>query len=422
MSPPNAIYAKRSRTEARAPACNILEPRILERLPPSVSHSDLTLLGKILEVRPTAESTTALRLGFFDKYFSWPSLVELANVHDLLAPLVFALLERSLLFSVPQTSDAATRERHVTTRLTSTWNQHLERQDDLRDQLLTIIAALNQREITPLLIKGACHLTEMEGWSSARGMRDLDIVVQPAQLGDAAAALKLLGYEFAYLPELDGQHHLPQMHLRDRHGAVELHSNALAFNAEPLLPTDKIWELSTHRDFRGTQFRKLSAAWHVLHGLLHHQVADRGHARHLLALKGLWEFSMGANELAAEDWHRTIAHMENSGQIDVLLSWVAQGNSLFGLPIPESVRITENARAHASKTMRRAAWPYPLRRAMFITDQFGFAFHPDTLALRYGSRRERSKLGMAGKHLIHLLRKYRSDALRRLIGSNRRIS
>ena len=59
---------------------------------------------------------------------------------------------------------------------------------------------------------------------------------------------------------------------------------------------------------------------------------------------------------------------------------------------------------------------------MFITDQFGFAFHPETLALRYGSRRQRSKLGMAGKHLIYLVRKYGSDALRRLIGSNRRIS
>ncbi|WP_291574603.1 nucleotidyltransferase family protein [Bradyrhizobium sp.] len=394
----------------------------MERLPPSVSHSDLALLGKILEVRPTTASSAALRLAFFDKCFSWPSLVEFANAHDLLAPFVLALRDRSLLFPVPHTCDSATREKHVTTRLTSTWNQHLERQDDLRDQLLTIIAALNEREITPLLIKGACHLTEMEGWSVARGMRDLDIVVQPAELGDATAALKLLGYEFANLPELDGQHHLLQMQLSDRHGAVELHSNALAFNAEPLLPTDRIRELSVNRDFRGTQFRKLPAAWHVLHGLLHHQVADRGHARHLLALKGLWEFSMGANELSARDWHVIIAYMENSGQIDVLLSWVAQGNSLFGLPIPETVRITENARAHASETIRRAAWPYPLRRAMFITDQFGFAFHPDTLAQRYGSRRERSKLGMAGKHLIYLLRKYRGDALHRLIGSNRRIS
>src|ERR1700738_2407718 len=151
-SPPNAIYAKRSREPRRVqPACNILEPRILERLPPSVSHSDLTLLGKILEVRPTAASTTALRLGFFDKYFSWASLVDFANAHDLLAPLIFALRERSLLFPVPHSSDSATREKHVTSRLTSTWNQHLERQDDLRDQLLTIIAALNEGEITPLL-------------------------------------------------------------------------------------------------------------------------------------------------------------------------------------------------------------------------------------------------------------------------------
>lgn len=394
----------------------------MERLPPSVSHSDLTLLGKILEVRPTTASSSALRFAFFDERFSWPSLVEFATAHDLLAPLVFALRERSLLLPVPHTLDSAAREKHITTRLTSTWNQHLERQDDLRDQLLTIIAALNEREITPLLVKGACHLTELEGWCKARGMRDLDIVVQPAQLGGAATALELLGYEFAHPPELDGLHHLPEMHLRDRHGAVELHSNALAFNAEPVLPSNRIWELSTLQVFRGKRFRTLPAAWHILHGLLHHQVADRGHARHLLALKGLWEFSMGASKLSAQDWHPIIGHMANGGQSDVLLSWVAQANLLFGLQIPEPITITENAMVHARETTRRAAWPYPLRRAMFITDQFGFAFRADTLALRYGSRHKRSKLGLAGSHLIHLFRKYRGDALSRIVGSNRRIS
>ena len=394
----------------------------MERLPPSVSHSALNLLGKILEIRPAAGSTTALRLGFFDQTFSWPSLLNFANEHDLLAPLVFALRQRSLLFPVPHAAGADTQEKHITSRLTSAYNQHLFRQDDLRDQLFTIMAALNERQIIPLLIKGAYHLTVMEGWSAARGMRDLDILVRPAQVGDATAALKSLGYQFAYLPELDGQNHLPQMQLRDRHGAVELHTGALAFNAERLLPTDGIWELSSPRDFRGTHFRTLPAAWHVLHGLLHHQVADRGHARHILALKGLWEFSMGASELSAQDWRLIVAHMEDRGQIDVVSSWVAQANSLFGLPIPESVKISDVARHHASQTLRRAAWPYPLRRAMFITDQFGFAFHPETLALRYGSGRQRSKLGMAGKHLIYLVRKYRGDALRRLIGSNRRIS
>jgi hypothetical protein len=36
----------------------------------------------------------------------------------------------------------------------------------------------------------------------------------------------------------------------------------------------------------------------LLHGLLHHQLADRGHARHMLAIKGLWEFSRVGTEVS----------------------------------------------------------------------------------------------------------------------------
>ena len=399
-----------------------LEQKDLERLPPSASRPALELLGKILELNPTAASTAALRLGFFNNGFSWPALVAFANAHELLPPLVLALRQRSLLFPVPQAADADTRDKHITSRLTSAYNEHLARQDDLRDQLVAIVAALNRRKITPLLIKGACHLTATEGWSLARGMRDLDLVVRPEQADDAKDVLIALGYWSDDTSELSGQHHLAQMQRRDRHGAVEIHTAALAFNAAHVLTDDEIWQLSSSRNFQDASFCALPAAWHLLHGVLHHQVSDRGHARYLLALKGLWEFCMAANELSNDEWRLIASHMEARGRLDVLSSWIVQANRLFGLAVPDVVQISDAARDHADTTLRRAAWPYPARRALFIADQLRFAFDRETLALRYDSDPGQSTLGIAGKHLVYLARKYRGDALRRVVGSSKRVS
>jgi Uncharacterised nucleotidyltransferase len=392
----------------------------LERLPPSAPRPALELLGKILAVSPSAASTAALRLGFFDKAFSWQALISFADEQEVFAPLILALRQRSLLLPVPRAAEA--RDKHITSKLNSMYDQHLARQADLRDQLVTIIAAFNRRQITPLLIKGACHLTATEGWQLARGMRDLDLVVKPDQAGDAFNVLKQLGYQQAEALDYSSYHHLAPMLLRDRHGAVELHTEALADSAEHVLTTKEAWALASSQHFQGADFYALPAAWHLLHGLLHHQVSDRGHARHLLALKGLWEFSMGANEVPREGWNLMAGHMEARSQLDVLASWIMQAHRVFGLPVPDSVTISGAARDHADTTLRRAAWPYPARRAMFIADQLRFAFDRETLASRYGSEPGQSTLGIAGKHVAYLVGKYRGDAWRRIVGSSKRVS
>lgn len=364
----------------------------------------------------------ALRLAFFSPSFSWQELIDFASAQQLLPAVVWSLRSRGLLLPLPAAMTSEARETHVTQRLLQAYDRHLALQHDLRDQLLAIIAAFNEREIVPLPIKGARHLLEQESWWVARGMRDLDIMVRPEQAEGARDILTGLGYKPDYEPELEGQHHLPQMRREGWNGAVEIHTAPVAFHSSHLMSADEAWDLSEARQVEGRQFRVLPAAWHVLHGLLHHQVVDCGYRRRLLALKGLWEFSIGSNALAAHEMAEIAAHMERRGSLDVLADWLVQAHLVFALPLPDAVVISDAARASAQATLTRADWPYPLRRAFYIADQLRFAFSPQTLALRYQSRGEHSRLAMAIHHLGFLSRKYRTGALDRLFGSKDRLS
>ena len=87
------------------------------------------------------------------------------------------------------------RAAHVTTRLESTYHQHLKRRVDLGEQLVTILEALNRQGIVPVLLKGAVHLTMAQpAWHEARSMRDIDILVRAWEAANANHILQSMGY------------------------------------------------------------------------------------------------------------------------------------------------------------------------------------------------------------------------------------
>ena len=165
--------------------------RTLDHLAPTIANDELlALLGKVLEPTPTAQSTGELRLRSYQPGFSWQALVDLAVAHEVLPPLVFALNQRALLPPVPKGLGDQARAAHVTNRLAVAYQEHSNRQADLREQLKLALAALNGKGIVPVLLKGAAHLTLAQPeWHQARGMRDLDILVSPAEVESASRAL-----------------------------------------------------------------------------------------------------------------------------------------------------------------------------------------------------------------------------------------
>ena len=376
----------------------------MDRLPPTITDHDLlALLGRVLENDPTPQSTGELRLRFFQFGFSWQALVDLAVAHEVLPPLVFALNERSLLLPVPGRLTQEGRAAHVTSRLAAAYLQHLDRQADLREQLKTAIGALNNQGIVPTLLKGAVHLTRTQPkWHEARGMRDLDILVRASEAEKAYQALVSLGYQPDHdPPPID--RHLPELRFPRRAGAIEIHTEALSFSARHALATEEVFDRAEIQSFDGVDLKILPPEWHLLHNLLHHQLADRGHARRMLAIKGLWEFSRVGGEVSPVGWRSIIQHAAQRDFLDVLSSWAIQANRLFGLKAPSELMSLEAGRRHAEATVRQASQYYVLRQGAFVADKLRFAFAPETLALRY--RPSGNTRSAALRHMGFLLRR-----------------
>ncbi len=369
----------------------------MDRLPPTIADEDLlALLGGVLASSPTPEATAKLRLRSFQPGFSWQALVDLAVAHDVLPPLIFALKQRSLLPPVPATLRGEAWTSHVTCRLDAAYAQHVERQADITAQLIAALAALNAEGIVPVLLKGAVHLTMPQAeWHGARAMRDLDILVRADDARRANATLSSLGYR-ADLdpPPLD--RHLPELHLPNHAGAIEIHTEALSFPARHGFSTEEAFSRAELRSFAGADFQVLPPEWHLLHGVLHHQLADRGHARRMLAIKGLWEFARVGAEIPPTGWEAVIIHAKQRRIFDMLSSWTVQANRLFGFAPSDAALRHDAGRKHADATFRRARAAYGLRQALFLADKLGFAFAPKTLALRYGKGNVRAVLSHIG--------------------------
>jgi hypothetical protein len=381
----------------------------LDHLTATITDNDLlALLGRVVETEPTPESTSRLRLRFFQTEFSWQALVDLAVAQEVLPAFIFALNQRCLLPPTPSTLSEDARVAHTATRLAAAYQQHLDRQMDLREQLVAVLTALNREGIIPVLLKGAVHLTIVHPkWHEARSMRDLDILVRPSEALRASQLLVSMGYESESEQTLAPfDRHLPELHLPNRAGCVELHTEALSFTARPALKTDEIWMRAELRNFAGTSVRVLPPEWHLLHGMLHHQISDHGHAMRLLAIKGLWEFAMVGSELSPEAWEAIIAQARDRGCIDVMTSWVVQANRLFGLRIPDTLVVSDDASKHAEATFRRAQAPFGIRWALLTAQKLRFGFSPTALAARYKLAESDSLARAALRHLIFLVRRH----------------
>ena len=377
----------------------------------------LGLLGDILQPEIAPAAIGALRLRLMQSGFSWQALVDLAREQGVLLPLTYALSERTLLPPVPRS--IANTANHVGVRLTEAYAQHLSWREADRRQLEDILRILGGIGTMPLLLKGARYLIAPLGpWCAARSMGDLDILVRSDDAARAFAALKAEGYRemmedgAAYGPAY--AYHLPPLVHADHALPVEIHVDALAAAGRRIMSTEQVWSRATRHD--GAPFFALPSRWHALHGLLHHQIQDRGHLQRVLSIKALWEWTMLAQAFTESDWEAIRTHMRTAHALDVLDSWQLQAQRLFGLETPGDWEASAAARAHADATFRKAFRPYWLRRTGYVADQIRASFARETLASKYDVPLSRVSLLHAGRNLMDLLRRHHGNLLQRLTG------
>jgi len=379
----------------------------------------LALLGELLRPEFDPAATGALRVRMMGPAFSWQALVDLARGQGVLLPLTFALSAKKLLPPIPRSM--AGLDHHVGVVLDRTYAQHLAwRQSDQR-QLDEVLRLLGGIGTPPLLLKGARYLVDPLGaWCEARTMSDIDILLPPDHAKTAFSALLAEGYrqmvddEFVYGPT--HSHHLPALVHPDHALAVEIHTDALSVAGRRLLPTELVWSHASSPAADG-RCLVLPPVWHALHGLLHHQVQDRGHIQRTLNLKALWEWTMLARAFTATDWETVGAFARQAGATDVLDSWLLQAERLLGSAPPLPRTSAPSATAHADATLRLAFQPYWLRRARSVADQLRTSFARETLAGKYDVAPTQVSLRHAVRNIADLLRRHRGNVLLRLTGN-----
>jgi len=388
---------------------------VLDQLPPRIVNAELfSLVMDVVGDRATDLSELRIRL----LNSSAQDLAGFANDHGILFPFIWRLKARSLLLPVRMVQIDAGLLKHPTLQLEAVYRRHRERQQAQRDQLIEVLTALNCVGVVPVVLKGARYLIAPAGpWCESRDMRDIDLLVLASETDQVISVLKTVNYRFeeGFVPV---DQHLPELWCVGRPSAVEIHTHSLSFSARKFLYTTEVWQHAVPLSAEKVKFLVLPNEWQLLHCLLNHQVADRGHARRLLAVKPLWEFAMLGGELTSEGWQTVVDHLTKHGQLDVLASWIVQANTLFGLSYPQWIKISPKARAHAEQTFARAAAPDWWRRTIFIFDQLRFGFARETLATRYQLNAADVSVSVVVRHISFLARRYRGKMLRRLIGSN----
>ena len=377
----------------------------------------LQLLGDILRPDADASATPALRLQLMRSGSPWQALVDLALGQGVLLPLILALTTRTLAPPIPR---SVRNDAHVSVQLQGVYASHLEFRSRQREQLDHILSGLARAGVTPLILKGARYLIDPLGpWCEARTMADFDILVRQADAERSFTALKAAGYREAtekvpfYAPAYS--HHLPPLEHPEQPLTLELHVHPLTSAANRIMTTEQVWTWAASGADR--TFYVMPPRWHALHGLLHHQVQDRGHLQRKLSIKGVWEWAMLAQAFSDDDWTAVRAHMRAAKALDILDSWSLQARRLFHLEAPWLGEVSTSARAHAEASLRQAFKPYWRRRVGQLTDEFTASFARETLARKYDVAPAQVSLVHAGKNLVDLMQRHRGNLLRRLSGS-----
>lgn len=273
------------------------------------------LLGRCLLAVPGALPARVMRGGL-----SWTALVAAAN-DALVTPALHVALGGCA--AVPEDVRAYLGELHA---------RNVRRNRRLRQQATELVAVLNRRGITPLLLKGAAMLFEDGNpFTNGRMIADLDVAVERDQLGDAVAALAALGY--TRLPAAVAPHGAGDFVCPGQPGAVDLHVELLT--APQLLALETALTRSLVREVDGIRFRVLDSTDSVLHLLLHDLVQDYGYYDGRLNLRHLYDVATLMRRDVVVDWSSLRRHLAAFRLDRALDFWLCAIEMLFGVAPPD---------------------------------------------------------------------------------------
>ena len=271
----------------------------------------------------------------------WQSIIWLAGCHLVTPSLTGALQRKGFFAQLPL---------EVQDYLATLQRLNRERNQILREQLVTITQALNRIGIQPVLLKGAIALTsEQYPGAEDRVMGDLDLLVPNQYMDIATKTVEDLGYQhdqkvnpWALPGDLKRQYH-PSNNPHDRpllHSTlpvkVELHRRILNDKMDDALlcETMKVQPFNFVED---AMVLIPDPAMRVLHNLLHAQISNQQRLKKALDLRQLLEFSALAHYYTAELNTDSLLNRLRANRQPVLAEYWAQAERWLKVSYPESL-------------------------------------------------------------------------------------
>ena len=290
--------------------------------------------------------------GCVPKHADWMSLLGLAN-ETLTTPALMHFVTR---FKNQIPEDVCLYVREM-------FERNVARNDRLAAQLTETVAAINDRGVTPVLLKGAAMLATAASprWGS-RLMSDLDIMVLPDQIEATLDALFALGYSEHFLtPPGDGKWYMELQRPSDV-GMVDLH-RALPGPAFFYHPSgDAKQHCKMMRIGRGRAYIP-SATYQALILTIHDQFQDSDYwignidVRHLIELRDLAISPEGI------DWEMLAALTPSKLARNALETQLVALFCLLGVDVPIHMRSRFVPRLQHRRRLAQARIPL-LRQAL----------------------------------------------------------
>ncbi len=201
-----------------------------------------------------------------------------------------------------------------------------------------VLGVFRQKGIAAIVLKGA-HLAQVVYPTIAsRQMSDIDLLVKPSDLAQAAAALRESGYSCEIEPHdietwrlrHPGSHHLPPFAMPP-HPSLELHWAISAPPTQGEVPD--VWDEARLVTIAGVEARVLSPEDLLIHLCLH----SRLH-RFSQGLRPVCDLSAALSHYQGElDWRKVLSRAKawHAEQCVYLGLWL--GQKLMDAPVPESV-------------------------------------------------------------------------------------
>jgi hypothetical protein len=261
----------------------------------------------------------------------WDLVLEHARAHE-----VYPLLYRNL-----RRLDFAGMPTQARTELETLYKVNAFRNVHLAEELARVLALLGGAGIPTIPLKGVALAESLYGDPSLRVCADLDILVPRQAVAQAIGLLLTKGYEsefgerfFADLYPGEGIEYALVRWERGFLYLLEPHYGLLAGPWVDKAALEDLWAESYPHAFLGVEAYALSPEWEVLFLVAHA-------ARH--GCRGLKWF-VDIHDLCSRggiNWEKLAAKAEHLGWEDILRLTLSTCRTLFSMPIPEELVLTE---------------------------------------------------------------------------------